>query len=125
MKTPCPFTNLMQAEVTSQEEGTARLIMPFREELTNPVGYLHGGAIASLADAALAVAVKSLRSDPRFFTAEMKVRYRSPTRGENLVCDSKIESRRGEFLFGGAKVMEESGKVVAEVQATFLAPDGD
>ena len=97
--------------------------MPFREELTNPNGFVHGGAIASLADATIALALVSLLGHGVFSTAKMEIRFRSPTRGQTLVCESKIESNRGSFYFGKALVKEEGGKVVAEAQATLSVPE--
>ena len=123
MKTPCRYVNYLQIEEVVRQNGCARLVMPFREELTNPSGVTHGGAIASLADAALAVALVSLLGHGEFATAKMEVRFKSPTRGKTLVCDSKIESNRGNFFFGKATVTEEDGKVVAEVQASFAAAE--
>lgn len=123
MKTPCPFVNFLQIEELAKSDGTARLIMPYRKELTNPNGFVQGGAIASLGDAAMAAALVSLVGHGQFFTARMEVRFRSPTRDRTLVCESNIESKRGNFFFGKATVSEEEGKVVAEVQASFSAPE--
>ena len=97
--------------------------MPFRDELTNPNGFVHGGAIASLADATIALALVSLLGHGVFSTAKMEIRFRSPTKGGALVCESKIESNRGSFYFGKALVKEEGGKVVAEAQATLSVPE--
>ncbi|NQT82431.1 hotdog fold thioesterase [bacterium] len=88
MKTPCPYMEYLQIEEITRKEGTARLAMPFREEITNPNGFVQGGAIASLADAALAAALSSLTGDALFFTAKMEVRFKSPTKDRTLVCDS-------------------------------------
>ena len=123
MKTPCPYTEYLQIQELAHEGGTARMLMPFRKELTNPNGFVQGGAIASLGDAAMAAALVSLVGHGQFFTARMEVRFRSPTRDQTLVCESKIESKRGNFFFGKATVSEEEGKVVAEVQASFSAPE--
>lgn len=123
MKTPCPYSEYLQIEVIARKDGAARMLMPFREEVTNPNGFVQGGAIASLADAALAAAISSLTGDVLFFTAKMEVRFKSPTKDRTLVCDSKIESKRGNFFFGKATVREEGGEVVAEVQASFSAPE--
>ncbi len=123
MKTPCPYTEYLQIQELAHEGGTARMLMPFREEVTNPNGFVQGGAIASLADAALAAALSSLIGDALFFTAKMEVRFRSPTKDRALVCDSIIESKRGNFFFGKATVREQEGNVVAEVQASFSAPE--
>ena len=119
MKSPCPFVNYLEIEEEIREGGTARLTMPYRKEFTNPLGFVHGGAIASLADAGLAVALVSLLGHGKFATAKMEIRFRSPTRERTLICDSKIESSRGKFYFGSAIVREEEGNVVAEAQASL------
>jgi acyl-CoA thioesterase len=113
----------LQIEEQLKEGGAARLVMPFRKELTNPSGFTHGGAIASLADATMAVALVSLLGHGRFLTARMEVRFKAPSKGKTLVCESKVESSRGNFYFGKATVAEEGGKVVAEAQASFSVPE--
>jgi len=123
MRSPCPHVEYLQIEEVAKKEGTALLKMPFRRELTNPQGFMHGGAIASLADAAMAVALVSLLGHGNFFTAKIEVRFKAPSRGKTLVCESKVESNRGNFYFGSAVVREEKeGKVVAEAQASFSVP---
>jgi uncharacterized protein (TIGR00369 family) len=124
MKTPCAFINYLGVDVVRQGEGSARLEMPFREELTNPPGFVHGGAIASLVDGSMAVALVSLVGHGEFATARMDIRFRSATKGQTLVCESEIESNRGKFYFGKATVREEGGKVVAEAQSIFSVPEG-
>ncbi len=121
-KSPCPFINFLEIEEVERKDGTARLVMPYRDELRNPTGYVHGGAIATLMDAAMAVALVSLLGHGEFATAKMEIRFRSPTKGKTLIGESKIESNRGSFYFGKATVREEGGKVVAEAQASFSAP---
>jgi uncharacterized protein (TIGR00369 family) len=118
-KSPCPFINFLEIEEVARKDGTARLVMPYRDELTNPVGYVHGGAIATLLDAAMAVALVSLLGHGEFATAKMDIRFRSPTKGKTLIGESKIESSRGNFYFSTATVREQDGNVVAEAQATF------
>lgn len=122
-KSPCAFVNHLSIEEIARKDGTATLMMPFRDELTNPNGFVHGGAIASLADATIALALVSLLGHGVFSTAKMEIRFRSPTKGQTLVCESRIESNRGSFYFGKAVVKEEGGKVVAEAQATLSVPE--
>lgn len=119
MKGPCPYVNFLQIDEVVKKDGAARLVMPFRKELTNPGGFIHGGAISSLVDAAMAVALVSLLGHGKFFTAKIEVKFKSPSSGKTLICDSKIESNRGNFFFGSAVVKEEDGRVVAEAQASF------
>lgn len=122
-KSPCPFVNYLAIEEITKKEGTAIVMMPFRKELTNPNGFAHGGAIASLADATIALAMVSLLGHGAFTTAKMEVRFRSPTRGKTLIGESKIESNRGSFYFGKATIREQDGNLVAEAQAILSVPD--
>lgn len=122
-KSPCPFVNYLAIEEVTKKEGTAVVMMPFRKELTNPNGFAHGGAIASLADATIALAMVSLLGHGEFATAKMEVRFRSPSRGKTLVGESRIESNRGTFYFGKATIREEGGNVVAEAQAILSVPE--
>ncbi len=122
MKNPCPYFEFLHIEEVSKRDGTARLVLPFRKELTNPNGFVHGGAIASLADAAMAVALVSLLGHGEFLTAKIELKFKSPSSGKTLICDSKIESNRGNFHFGSAVVKEEDGRIVAEAQASFSVP---
>ena len=124
MKEPCPYRNLLKMEITEAREGHARMTLPFREDLTNPNGVVHGGVISSMADAALAVALDSLLGRSDFSTAKLEVRFRSPTKGNPLVCEATIDSKRGGFYFGKAIVREEGGKIVAEVDGCLSAPQG-
>ena len=56
----CHYYRLLGMEIKEIKKGVARLQMPFKQELTHPYGIVHGGAIASLADSAVAMALVGL-----------------------------------------------------------------
>ena len=72
------------------EENFARLTMPFRGEITQPLGTVHGGALASLADSAMAIALLSASGpNKRVVTIELKINYLEPvTEGKWAACPS-------------------------------------
>ena len=119
MKGICPFIDHLQIEEIFKEDGSSRVEMPFRKEFTNPNGFLHGGVISTVADAAMAIALVSRLGHGEFFTAKMEIRFKAPSKGKNIVGEGKVDSERGNFFFVKAVVREEEGKVVAEAQATF------
>ncbi len=51
-----PYYQLLQIRLEQIDIGFARFHMPFRKELTQAYGVVHGGAIATLADTAVAMA---------------------------------------------------------------------
>jgi acyl-CoA thioesterase len=123
MKSICPFVNYLQIEEVFMKDGRSRMEMPFRKELTNPNGFLHGGAICAVADAAMATALVSRLGHGEFFTAKMEIRFKAPSKGKGIVGEGKVDSERGNFFFVKATVREEEGKVVAEAQAMFSVPE--
>jgi len=54
-----PFMEILGVKIIEAKDGYAKLSMPYKKELTNPYGRLHGGTIMTLADSAIAVAVNS------------------------------------------------------------------
>ena len=54
------FVQTLDLNLEHVESGKARMRMPFREEVTNITGGVHGGAIVSLCDTCFYVALASL-----------------------------------------------------------------
>jgi len=79
-----PYHRLLGIEATEIREGESRIQMLFKQELTHPYGIVHGGAIASLADSAVAMALISLvEPKDRITTIEFKINFFVPvSKGE-------------------------------------------
>ena len=71
-----PYYQLLGIEIVKMRKGRATLQLRFRKELTHALGRMHGGAIASLADSAVAMALITL-VDPsdRITTIEFKINF--------------------------------------------------
>ena len=75
------FPKLLGIELDEIQPGRARLSVDVRKELLQLQGVMHGGAIASLIDTAVAFAiVGASEPEDRFTTVEMKVNYLSAIR---------------------------------------------
>jgi uncharacterized protein (TIGR00369 family) len=86
-----PFTGLLGAELTGIGEDWAEISVVMRAELRQQHGYAHGGVVCYLADNALTFAGGvSLGGDA--LTAEFKINYVTPARGERLVARAKALS---------------------------------
>ncbi len=61
-----PFERLLHMEIVAAADGAATLTMPFLIDFAQGAGLLHGGALVSLADTAVAMAIKTppLRWNP-------------------------------------------------------------
>jgi len=81
---------------------------------------LHGGAIATLADEALAsVAYTVAEEGEATATVDLKVDYHRPGRPGRLLCHARVRHRTRRLAFCEATVQQEGGEVIAEARAVI------
>jgi uncharacterized protein (TIGR00369 family) len=81
---------------------------------------IHGGAIATLADEALASVAFTLAEDGQTTTtADLKVDYYKPCRPGRLIARATVRHRTRRLAFCQASVEQESGEIVAEARAVI------
>ena len=87
-----PFNKFLGVRVGLIERGRVELELPFRDELIgDPVKQaMHGGVIATLADAAGGMAVWGAVENPaaRVSTIDLRIDYLRPGRAETLVAEA-------------------------------------
>lgn len=97
----------------------ARLVVG--PEITNSMGSAHGGAVATLSDAAMVAAARFFL-DPKgqrpVGTVNLSISYIGHARGA-LDCRARVVARRGSTLFAEALVQDEAGEAVARGFATL------
>ena len=115
-----PFYQLLGMKILEIQDGTCRIEMPFRKKLTHPYGIIHGGAIASLADSAVAMALISLvKSIDRITTIEFKINFFTPINQGKLMAQAKVIHKGSKTAVGEVDVFNEKSKLVAKVIATY------
>lgn len=76
----------------------ARMRLPYRPELRQPVGVVHGGAIATLIDTVVVPAIGAYYPEmPLMLTLSMNVQYLGALREEDAVAEGWV-SRRGRSI---------------------------
>ena len=86
---------------------------------------VHGGALAALADMALASAAASLTEDGlSVATVDLKVDFLRPGQPGRLRARSSIRRRTRHLCFAGATVEQEDGSIVVEARAVLAFVDG-
>lgn len=77
--------------VEMAEKRRSRLRLPWREEFTQPLGYVHGGIIATLADAAAGWALfPEVERAEGCTTLQMQVNFLAPVVKTDMVAVAKI-----------------------------------
>ena len=116
----CPYYRLLGMEVTEIKGGESRIQMTFKKDLTHPYGIVHGGAMASLADSAVAMALGSLvEVKDRIATIEFKINFFLPVSKGELKAHAKIIHKGSKIAVGDVEVINEEGRLVAKVMATY------
>lgn len=83
-----PFSVLLGTKVTAVDGSNIEISLPIRHELKQQHGFVHGGALAYLADNALTFSgAMALASN--VVTSEMKINYVRPAIGETLIARAK------------------------------------
>jgi len=121
-----PYYRLLGMEVKEIKEGESRIGMPFKQGLTHPYGIVHGGAIASLADSAVAMALIDLVGPKdRITTIEFKINFVASVDKGELEAHAKIIHKGSKTAVGDVEVVNEKGKLVAKLVATYSIQRND
>ncbi|MDG5469530.1 PaaI family thioesterase [Deltaproteobacteria bacterium IMCC39524] len=96
-----PFERLLGVQILSAEEGQAHLSLPFTLKLSNGGGVMHGGALTSLADTAVAMAIKSLLPPGTVFaTTDLSMQFIAPVLEGQVHAYASVRET-GERSFNG------------------------
>lgn len=116
-----PYYRLLGISLEKLDHGFARLHMPFKEGLLQVNRVVHGGAIASLADTAVAFALMTLtRPEEIVTTVEFKINYLAPVEGDGLFGEARVVSKGRRIAVADMEVKSEEGKPIAKGMATYI-----
>ncbi len=115
-----PFEKLLNMKIINAKNAQATLTMPFHYDYTQGAGLMHGGAIVSLADTAVVMAIKSILPPmTHFATIKMDSKFLAPAK-KGIITAKATAKRQGErTITGTATVFDESDKPVLKFSSTF------
>ncbi len=120
-----PFEDLVGLQIVEAEGGRAVLTVPFRVKLAMGGGYMHGGAITTLADTAVAMAIKSLLPPGTIFaTTELTTRFLAPLKQGSATATATVNGPEGRTFRGEASITDEEGEEVARFSSEFRIARG-
>jgi uncharacterized protein (TIGR00369 family) len=114
------FPQVVGLEVEEIRTDYCRMRLPFRPELNQPAGVVHGGAIATLIDTVVVPAIGQAYEIGRLYlTIGMNITYLGAVQNEDAIAEGWIEQRGRSIVFCGAEVTTESGKLAAQGTLTY------
>ncbi len=96
---PSPFMNWLKPVAVAAEYGSLTFEYKVREEMTNPMGNLHGGVIAGIIDDIMGATVYSLEKSGDFVTVNLSVDYFAPAfLGDTIHAVTKVVKEGKMFI---------------------------
>lgn len=116
-----PFPREVGIEIEAVENGRARLTLDVTEKHQQLHGIMHGGAIATLIDTAVAFAIVGA-SEPgaKFTTIELKINYLSPIVEGRIVADARLIRDGKRIVVAECDVFDPTGKLAAKGLLTYM-----
>lgn len=114
-----PFLKLLGVKLEQMEHGQGIVSLCIEEKHLNTWGTVHGGALLTLADAAMAIAARAGDPDDRsVVTIELKNMFMLTPTGTIRVVGAIVQ-RSVTLAFCEAKVYDENNKVCCLATGTF------
>jgi len=108
----------MTIEHADADEAVVRMDVP--DMLMSPFGAVTGGAVATLFDTALAIAINCrLEPSGRIATHNLNVTYVAFSREQRLLCRARVVSLRKVVAVAEGEVTRADGTLVAKALGTF------
>ncbi len=111
---------LIGAALTVVEPGYVEIELPYRDDLTQQKGYIHGGVLGMIADTACGYCAFSLMpADCSLVTVEYKINILAPARG-SLVAKARVIKPGRTLTIARAEVYADDGRHIASMQQTLM-----
>ncbi len=120
-----PFEQHLGITIEQVGEGRAVLSLPFTVKLAQGLGLMHGGALASLADTAVALAIKSLLPEgTHFATTQLELTFLAPVTEGRVTATARVRGPQGRTFHGEATLTDGQGSKVASFCSVFRVARG-
>ena len=114
------FPNVVGLQLEELRTDYCRMRLPYRPELEQPHGVVHGGAIATLVDTVVVPAVgAAYPPGGRYLTLTMDIQYLGAVAGEDAVAEGWVVQRGRSIVFCRAEVTTEGGTPAATATLTY------
>jgi len=110
------FPNVVGLELEEVRIDYSRMRLPYRPELRQPGGVVHGGAIATMIDTVVVPGLSSIYDEPQFLlTIDMQIRFLNAAKETDLIGEGWVTRRGRSVSFCQAEVRRAvDDEVVAE-----------
>jgi uncharacterized protein (TIGR00369 family) len=115
-----PFYTWAGISLVHAADGEVELALDLEPHHLNVQGVAHGGMIATLADAAAGLAVRTtLEPGRRHVTVQLGVHFLVPATSGRIVARGKAVRVGAQIAYAEAEVVDERGRLIARASSTL------
>ena len=115
-----PIARMLGMRLEAASGGRGRVRLPFREDLQQGLGVLHGGVLSLVADTACWFAAASVRDDALPTTVELKINFLRPATRTDLVAEAEVVQSGRRVITTRFEVRGEDGGLLAVGLSTLV-----
>lgn len=116
-----PFWDYINMKEVESRDGHGVVEIDVFPNLFQRRGHVHGGVIATLIDASIGSAVRSLLNDNEVSaTVELKTNFFRPAISSKLIGKASLKQRGKTLAVGTSEIFDDKGKLIALGTATFI-----
>ncbi len=119
-----PFNESLGIRVVRQHVDGVTIECAMRDTLRNGFGLMHGGVLATVADAAVGIAIMNYSGAVRpCTTVELKISYLRPI-SEKVQARSRILRFGAHLVVGSVEMRDHEGKLSGSALVTYMLLEG-
>jgi uncharacterized protein (TIGR00369 family) len=121
LKKISPFNQLVGIRLVRIHRDGVTIGCKLRPELLNASGVLHGGVTATLADAAVGMAItQRVGRAGAATTVEMKLNYLRPVSGRRITARARLLRMGSTLCIGRVDMFDEAKELVSSALVTYM-----
>lgn len=126
-KSISPLMRWLNPTLLSVTEGELEFSYLIREEMTNPMGILHGGTTAAIIDDAVGAAVYSLGKSNLYTTVNLAVDYfASAKTGETIIAKTSITKNGNQIINTSCEIWNaDKTRMIAKGHSNLIKIEND
>jgi uncharacterized protein (TIGR00369 family) len=114
------FNQLVGIRLVRVHKDGVTIDCKLRPELMNAHGVLHGGVTATMADAAMGIAITTRLGRPAATTVEMKLNYMRPVTSGKITARARILRMGSTLCVGRVDLFDDARQQVAAALVTYM-----
>jgi uncharacterized protein (TIGR00369 family) len=119
-----PFNKALGLRIARTHRDGVTIEIPMRDDLRNLAGVMHGGVSATIADAAVGIAITHHFSGRRpCTTVEMKINYFRPISEGKVIARSKLLRVGNHLIVGNVELRDNRRNLTGFAVATYMLLD--